>query len=95
MRALILKEVRGFLGSLIGFTSFLQALRLLPISIATTYAYVNPVVAVSLGALILHEPITPWMVAGSLLVLVGVAGIFRLKYRRQHSQNATRADYVK
>lgn len=82
-------------GSLIGFTSFLQALRLLPISIATTYAYVNPVVAVGLGALILHEPITSWMVAGSLLVLVGVAGIFRLKYRRQHSQTATRVNYVK
>lgn len=71
------------IGSLIGFTSFLQALRLLPISIATTYAYVNPVVAVILGALILHEPITPWMVAGSALVLMGVAGIFRLKYRRR------------
>lgn len=68
-------------GSLIGFTSFLQALRLLPISVATTYAYVNPVVAVILGALILHEPITPWMVAGSALVLLGVGGIFRLKYR--------------
>lgn len=68
-------------GSLIGFTSFLQALRLLPISIVTTYAYVNPVVAVILGAIILHEPVTPWMVAGSVLVLFGVAGIFRLKYR--------------
>lgn len=72
-------------GSLIGFTSFLQALRLLPISIATTYAYVNPVVAVTLGALILHEPITPSIVVGSALVLLGVAGIFRLKYSRNTS----------
>ncbi len=72
-----------FVGSLIGFTSFLQALRLLPINIAMTYAYVNPVVAVVLGWLILSEPITIWMVAGSVLVLLGVAGIFRERYGRR------------
>lgn len=70
-------------GSLIGFTSFLQALRLLPINIAMTYAYVNPVVAVALGWLILSEPITVWMVAGSVLVLLGVAGVFRERYGRR------------
>ena len=47
-----------------------------------TYAYVNPVVAVALGWLILSEPITVWMVAGSMLVLLGVAGIFRERYGR-------------
>ncbi len=73
-------------GSLIGFTSFLQALRLLPIHIATTYAYVNPVVAVILGALILHEPITPWMVGGSALVLLGVGGIFQQRYGRRSTE---------
>lgn len=64
-------------GSLIGFTSFVQALKLLPMSIAMTYAYVNPVIAVLLGALILGEPITLWTVSGAVLVILGVAGVFR------------------
>jgi drug/metabolite transporter (DMT)-like permease len=65
-------------GSLIAFTSFVSALQLLPASLVTTYAYVNPVIAVLLGWLILREPITPWTIAGGLLVLAGVSGIFRV-----------------
>ena len=64
-------------GSLAGFTSFIQALRLLPTSIAMTYSYVNPVIAVFLGWLILREPVTAWTVGGTALVLLGLAGIFR------------------
>ncbi len=64
-------------GSVIAFTSFVHALRLLPMNIAMTYAYVNPVIAVLLGALILGEPITPWTVSGAVLVILGVAGVFR------------------
>lgn len=65
-------------GSLIAFTSFVTALQLLPASLVTTYAYVNPVIAVLLGWLILQEPITPWTIGGGLLVLAGVSGIFRV-----------------
>ena len=43
-------------GSVFAFTSFVQALRLLPINVAMTYAYVNPVIAMILGWLILREP---------------------------------------
>ncbi|MFX0145446.1 MAG: EamA family transporter [Candidatus Hodarchaeota archaeon] len=64
-------------GSVIAFTSFVQMLRLLPMNIAMTYAYVNPVIAVLLGALILGEPITTWTVSGAVLVILGVAGVFR------------------
>jgi drug/metabolite transporter (DMT)-like permease len=64
-------------GSVIAFTSFVQMLRLLPMSIAMTYAYVNPVIAVFLGALILGEPITFWTISGAVLVILGVAGVFR------------------
>jgi drug/metabolite transporter (DMT)-like permease len=63
-------------GSIIAFTSFVNALQLLPASLVTTYAYVNPVIAVFLGWLILREPISGWMVAGGLFVLLGVSGIF-------------------
>jgi drug/metabolite transporter (DMT)-like permease len=66
----------------LGFTAYVQALRLLPISLATTYAYVNPVIAVFLGWLILGEPITVWTLAGAALVVVGVAGVLRVRLRR-------------
>lgn len=58
-------------------SSYLQALRLLPISLVTTYAYVNPVIAVILGRLVLGEPVTTWTAAGFTLVLLGVLGVFR------------------
>jgi drug/metabolite transporter (DMT)-like permease len=64
-------------GSVIGFTSYIQTIRLLPLSVATTNAYVNPLVAVILGAIILSEPITAYTLAGTVLVLLGVAGVFR------------------
>ncbi len=64
-------------GSIFAFTSFLMAIKLLPTSIVTTYAYVNPVIAVFLGWLILYESIGVWTITGMLLVLLGVAGVFR------------------
>lgn len=64
-------------GSVIAFTSFIQVLRLLPMSIGMTYGYVNPIIAVLLGALILGEPITLWTVSGAVFVILGVAGVFR------------------
>lgn len=65
-------------GSIIAFTAFVSALQLLPASLVTTYSYVNPVIAVFLGWLILGEPITGWTVVGGLFVLLGVSGIFRV-----------------
>jgi drug/metabolite transporter (DMT)-like permease len=64
-------------GSLVAFTSFVTILQVLPVEIATTYAYVNPVIAVGLGWLLLDEPITLWTFSGAALVLIGVAGVFR------------------
>jgi drug/metabolite transporter (DMT)-like permease len=67
-------------GSLVGFTSYVQVLRLLPTPVGMTYAYVNPVIAVLLGAILLEEPISIWTLTGMALVLVGVAGVFRARY---------------
>lgn len=64
-------------GSLIAYTSFVLALRLLPANLVATYAYVNPVIAVFLGWLILREPLSLWTLAGACLVLLGVAFVFR------------------
>jgi drug/metabolite transporter (DMT)-like permease len=64
-------------GSILGFTSYIRALHVLPIGIVTTHAYVNPVIAVALGWLILREPITPAILGGTALILLGVWGVFR------------------
>jgi len=66
-------------GSIMAFTSFVWALRLLPLPVVTTYAYVNPAIAVILGWLILQEPITPPVIGGMALILAGVYGVFRTK----------------
>jgi drug/metabolite transporter (DMT)-like permease len=79
-------------GSVIGFTSYIQTIRLLPISVATTNAYVNPMVAVILGAVILSEPITGYTLVGTVLVLLGVAGVFRDRLSTRAALAAEAAD---
>jgi len=69
-------------GSVFAFTSFVKALKMLPTNIVMTYAYVNPLIAVLLGWLILREEITMWTAAGSILVVLGVAGVFHEKRRQ-------------
>ncbi len=69
-------------GSILAFTAYVQVLRQLPMSMISTYAYVNPVGAVVLGTLVLEEPVTAWTIAGAALVLLGVAGVFREQLRR-------------
>jgi drug/metabolite transporter (DMT)-like permease len=63
-------------GSVIAFTSYMVTLKRLPYQIVMTYAYVNPVIAVFLGWLILGETVTVWTLSGAALVIAGVAGIF-------------------
>jgi drug/metabolite transporter (DMT)-like permease len=60
-------------GSLLALTCYVIALRRLPTAAVSTYAYVNPVVAVSLGALFLGERLTPATLAGGVVVVVSVA----------------------
>lgn len=59
-------------GSLVGFTAFAYCLNELPATTVGTYAYVNPVVAVVLGALVLGEPLTPGLLAGGALIVLSV-----------------------
>jgi drug/metabolite transporter (DMT)-like permease len=70
-------------GSLISFTSYVIAVRTLPIAVVTTYAYVNPVIAVLLGWLVLGEQITSGMLIGMALILASVAGVFRQRLGRR------------
>ena len=59
-------------GSLVAFSAYVWLLQHAPISLTATYAYVNPVVAVALGALILGEPVTAAVVTGGAIVVLGV-----------------------
>lgn len=64
-------------GSIIAFSSFVRALQLLPNSLVMSFAYVNPVIAVFLGCLVLNEVITGWTITGMLLISVGVGTLLR------------------
>lgn len=55
-----------------GYSCFVYIIKTMPPSIASTYSYVNPVVAVILGAMILHENITLLEIAASVVILAGV-----------------------
>lgn len=66
-------------GSVGAFTSYVFALRLLPINIVMTYAYVNPVLALLLGRLLLDEPITVRTLLGAGLVVVSVFAVFHFR----------------
>ncbi len=60
------------IASLIGYSAYGWLLNKAPLSLVSTYAYVNPVVAVLLGTLILSEPLTRDVVIGLTVVLGGV-----------------------
>jgi drug/metabolite transporter (DMT)-like permease len=82
-------------GSLVGYTTYAWLIRVAPISRVSTYAYVNPVVAVFLGWLVLSEPLTPRTILASVVILVAVALIVTARGRAagpatvQAARNAT------
>lgn len=67
------------MGSLVGYTSYIYLINVWPISKAGTYAYINPIVAMFLGWLILREPITVKMMISAALILTGVLIVQRSK----------------
>ena len=68
-------------GSLIAFTAYVWLLGVAPLPMIATYAYVNPIVAVVLGAIVLQEPITPRTVVAGAVIIVGVALIITARGR--------------
>jgi drug/metabolite transporter (DMT)-like permease len=64
-------------GSVIGYTAYVWLLDNAPIGKVATYAYVNPVVAIALGAIVLHESLTWSIGIGAVLVLACVAAVVR------------------
>jgi drug/metabolite transporter (DMT)-like permease len=59
-------------GSLVGYTAYIFLLQHVPTSKVSTYAYINPVVAVFLGWLILHERIDRYILMGTAIIVAAV-----------------------
>lgn len=70
-------------GSLLGYTSYLWLLNHVPAAKVSTYAYVNPVIAMALGAIVLDEPLSVRMAIGTAVILGGVAvvNVAKIKFR--------------
>ena len=64
-------------GSIVAFSAYGIAVRALPTATVATYAYVNPVIAVLLGTLILNERLTPVMIGGGVLIVGAVVLVVR------------------
>jgi len=65
------------IGSIVAFSAYGIANRLLPTATVATYAYVNPVIAVLLGTLILGENLTTMMIVGGVLIVGAVVLVVR------------------
>jgi drug/metabolite transporter (DMT)-like permease len=71
-------------GSLIAFSAYLYVLKHASPALATSYAYVNPPVAVLFGVLLLGEKVGPFDLVGMTIILVGVVTITAARQRRTH-----------
>ena len=72
-------------GSVVAFTAYVWVLSVAPISLVATYAYVNPVVAVFLGWLILSEAVTVSIMVGGLVVVGAVAIVVSAERQQQRA----------
>ena len=79
-------------GSWIGYTAYIWLLEHVPTSKVSTYAYVNPVVAVFLGWLILHERVDRFIVMGSVIVVLSVILVTSAKVKEKQSPQEVQAE---
>jgi len=75
IRSLVAVAYLTVFGSIIAFTAYTWLLANAPVSTVGTYAYVNPIVAVALGAVILSEPITPRTLIATAIIIGAVVAM--------------------
>ena len=61
-----------FIGSMFGYGSYIYAIEHLPLSLVSTYAYINPVIALFLGWLVLDEKLTLAIIIAAFVIITGV-----------------------
>jgi drug/metabolite transporter (DMT)-like permease len=79
-------------GSVVAFSAYVWLLARAPLSLVTTYAYVNPAVAVGLGALFLGEPLTVYVVVGGSVIIAAVALVITSEARARRRSVPGRDD---
>jgi drug/metabolite transporter (DMT)-like permease len=75
-------------GSIVGYTAYVWLLANAPLGMVSTYAYVNPVVAITLGVLFRGEHVTWRLLIGAAIVVVAVATVVRRE--PPHAEDAVR-----
>ncbi|GAA4461633.1 drug/metabolite exporter YedA [Nemorincola caseinilytica] len=76
-------------GSVLAYAAYMFALRVLPVGVATIYAYVNPLIAVIAGYLFLHEELNIYVGLAFITIVISVFLVNR-GYRQQHKEAATK-----
>jgi drug/metabolite transporter (DMT)-like permease len=89
VRSLVALAYLVLVGSLAGYTAYTWLLANVPVTTVGTYAYVNPIVAVALGAVILNEPITPRTLIASAIIIGAVVAM--VSGRPRHAEEASPA----
>jgi drug/metabolite transporter (DMT)-like permease len=79
-RSIIALTYLVVVGSWFAFTAYAWLLQNAPIAKVATYAYVNPVVAILLGWLVLDEVVTPITIVGAAIIVVSVALVVRIEH---------------
>lgn len=82
VRATLALVYLAVFGSIIAFSAFLYVLKHARPALATSYAYVNPPVAVLFGVLLAGESVGPYDLAGMAIILLGVGAITLARQRR-------------
>lgn len=79
-----------FFGSIAGFSAYVWLLKVRSATQVSTFAYVNPVVAVLIGVLFANEVISMVQIAGLVVILTSVMIISLVKYRKEKMDGATK-----
>lgn len=80
-----------FFGSIIAFVAFIYSMKKLPVAISSLYAYINPLVAMVVAALILNEKLTINILWGAIVTLIGVY-LVNLSIKRNNTKIITEAE---
>ena len=75
------------IGSLLTYSAYVFAVSKLPATQVSVYAYINPIVAIFLGWLILHEQMSMNVITGTLITLGGVF-LVNKEFKKQQARNA-------
>ena len=73
-------------GSVLAYAAYMYELSVLPVGIATIYAYINPLIAVVVGYLVLHEDVNVYTGMAFVTIVISVYLVNR-GYRKQHKED--------